>query len=1477
MLRAVEVVNKFECSNSAVTVATRKSNFRILALMLVDLAQSSGLEDQVNVYGREAQGAGGSKVAKPARAGLRWRALAAMGLGFGSLLSCDSNVEGMMAPTNNGMAVLPSLPGGASGNDATGGDSGGSGESHGAGGAPGTGGTRQVEDGGAGGELVAGGAGGSPADLCAEVYATASDPAELCLPVESAEHLPGRVLPPVQDTVTRTVSLQDVYEKFEGPCGRCHVDQDPGDSNGSMVLLDAAAMLAEERIGERAIELIETTSADEVMPPSRDPAATIPAAQRELVEMLRAWLAAGRTNRGFERTATVSTDSVFRDPDALRDGMTNIGDCIPEPELVGCAEGEMQRLDAKFAAMRSFASLPKVLEETDLFRLDSELLAQRGVISYAPTYTLFSDNAKKMRYVRVPVGKSIRYVTEETKTEECPVVDDLCIPDNTRFYKTFLRRVVGKDGRPSYRKVETRIIVARRDGVENGEIVHKAIFGTYLWSLDEARAELLEDPYDDGTPFRDAPLRHVIDEQRAETRIDRVTLAPLAAIDPDTFDGIAEASAEDQLLREEEPQIWHGEADLLTRGYAVPGRDRCVQCHMGSSSQSFILGFNQYQVDRRKQDEGGVFDGPVAGDELTQLERLVEYGLITDLPEREPDATAVFQLEKSQGDRDARNDYEIDAQAYMMGNCAFCHNPRGFPSVENPSLREIMSFYPRAEGQHGIFQFSLETMSPRTARTPAFDVRMPYITPSLFERDARNRKFFPFGNIQVEIVAPWRSLLYRNVHTPFTYSNDEAMHPHMPLNVPGYDPRAARIMGSWMLSIPARLKPLVVNRAEPLCILSNGDEFLCADGTEGPARAEWEAAHGEPEQPWVEVQPADPSYAQYVEAANLRRRAFLGEIGETPQSPAPRLTMYADYSAACPPGIAKDCLDAYATEGLRAYLGGSVFVPDTSDVFATEMAMREQPFDGPRFLAPPPPTVSGRPLQVVASPAMLESDEWRRGGGSIPVDGVPDRAHWIDRDLTATVGEWRPRRPQWESVFASRSAFIPSEPDLAALSEQERTQVRQRHEIRKANAERVYDLLPNFGFSKELEDFAATARPYGLWKAPDASRVGGDPPTCAAALRDAPSVAKVATETGSPLWFAQAGIDPEEDEAASRKVYMQRSGESMFNLICSNCHGSAADADSLLAGTILELTGGRTRVANLRDGLFGAHGQNRAAEFGDEDLALRYLVWMGLGGTEATIPKVVLNRVGATQPLGVPRDDNPNAGNAQATANMLDNAVGFCKDSIGLGLSFDNPAAGPGFPEYDGVKGRAAFDAPSSLVAQNGDAELWVAICSLNNPPPIRAIRFTGASGVEARFKVETAYWRDLDGRLQFPPTARFGDERGRISMGIRQDNLMPWCIVEPLAADRGKLELEWIRAGYEDEPVPYCPSSLSTQTSSNGIGLLEVAPLRDPDRRRDLWAMRGAMNVGASVFKYLDALSKGEIKPTPAYDACTLDAPTTP
>ncbi len=272
--------------------------------------------------------------------------------------------------------------------------------------------------------------------------------------------------------------------------------------------------------------------------------------------------------------------------------MTNLGTCVPGKGMVAMATAAMDDKDAFFA---SRTDLPPTLDQTDLVTLDSEELAKHGVISFAPTYPLWTENAGKMRYVRVPRGQTITF---DKATQQ------FHIPPNTRFYKTFLKQVIDSTGQPSWRKMETRVIVSRPDenGPDGRAVKQTALYGTYIWSDDETTAKLLDDPLRNGQPFSDRIVTYITDEQKAQV--------------------IADTNPRDL-------QRALSDAGLI-RHYAFPGARRCVDCHMGSVSQSFILGFTPLQLARRPPDEGGLYE-PAADDELTQLERLIEYGVISGM------------------------------------------------------------------------------------------------------------------------------------------------------------------------------------------------------------------------------------------------------------------------------------------------------------------------------------------------------------------------------------------------------------------------------------------------------------------------------------------------------------------------------------------------------------------------------------------------------------------------------------------------------------------------------------------------------------------------------------------------------------------------------------------------------------------------------------------------------------------------------
>ncbi|WP_241758766.1 hypothetical protein [Pyxidicoccus parkwayensis] len=371
------------------------------------------------------------------------------------------------------------------------------------------------------------------------------------------------------------------------------------------------------------------------------------------------------------------------------------------------AEDKLGSDPDKDAYFEGLTQLPRFLSETDtdVTTFDAEKLARHGTFAFAPTYPLFSDHAKKLRLVHVPQGKSIAYDAATKKFK---------VPPNTRFYKTFFKDVTGTDGVVRYRKIETRLIVTR-------ERWQDAVFGTYVWNEEGTVAELHRETYRDGSTFADRVLTYKKDERTG-----------------------------------------------ATRNYAIPARHRCVNCHTGSEGQNFVLGFTPLQLNRRAPGEGGVDPAAtILEDELSQVDRLIKYGVITGLGS----AADLPKLETSAEGRAPSSKEELELQGYFIGNCAQCHNPRGFAVQSNQALA-FMDF--SAGGiLFGWKPFNvLETNGRRryVAEVEDFgvDLGRPYPTSTLYERVARDTN-------------------ERNIH--------------MPLNVPGKDCRASLLVARWIATL----------------------------------------------------------------------------------------------------------------------------------------------------------------------------------------------------------------------------------------------------------------------------------------------------------------------------------------------------------------------------------------------------------------------------------------------------------------------------------------------------------------------------------------------------------------------------------------------------------------------------------------------------------------------------------------------------
>ncbi len=863
--------------------------------------------------------------------------------------------------------------------------------------------------------------------------AGSSTPNSTCLPAR-AQALPARLVAMSASGGSSSVVLvSDLFQRFAQVCGSCHGPAvDPPGQGGFQITtatdfptLMTASVIAHV-LNATCPQAPNAANPSDPMPPCSSPNGQTYAQRsesdpvRQFADLVQAWIAAGRpssftpsgakgpspSDGGADGGAPASPYVMTPD---LGDGLTNIGNCVPARELMGIEEAKALALDAKFAGLKARSSgtavqmigLPEHLAETDLFTFDSAVLAQYGVLAYAPGYPLWSDNAGKLRHVRVPRGQSIQF---DKATQQ------FVIPPDTRFYKTFMKQIIDTDGSYRYRKIETRLIVARPDiNNPDGSATQTALFGTYKWNDDESDAILVETPLNDGKPFADTLFLYNIDE-------------PLAA----DILGANPPAPEQHLLTAN-----------AARHYAIPSSQRCIQCHMGSPSQSFVLGFTPLQINRRPTGIGGVIEATGA-DELTQLQRFIDAGIITGI-----DSTAdVLPLEQSQGSRTPRNDYELVAQGYMLGNCAHCHNPRGFPTVQSPVLKDVLNFLPSAT-DGGIFQFPLERYSPRIGRGLSGSTPIPYVTPSLVDlpRDAPTEQaadIFVKGNGSSTpfwvIYAPWRSLIYRNVESTFAYTDDLALYPHMPFNTPGYDPRAKQILSDWMVSIPAiRKHPDIPEYAYRV-------DNQPANNLGGPV-VDTES------QPYSEVAPGDLGYDAAVAVA--QQRLSILHSGKNPALPIdPGGEIYSRYSDL---GETDDILDP--------------------DVLLDPIC---HPIPGPK-------------------------------GGTFPYP-FAEHPHWVATDLTDPPGPWQPRQPNWPTVLVEQmippensGCMAPASQDAAYAD-----QVRAVHLVQDATLDQVRDFVTkpipfglwqehtgcNFSSVPTVSSFTADQRPHWM----DVTSPPGDAP-----------------------------------------------------------------------------------------------------------------------------------------------------------------------------------------------------------------------------------------------------------------------------------------------------------------------------------------------------------------------------------------------
>ncbi len=523
--------------------------------------------------------------------------------------------------------------------------------------------------------------------------------AEQCKPVGSAKEFEEI---PYTGEKEISLSFQNIRAGVNSSCMRCHMApaKNGGFSyldsieNGEAVVNGVSTKLPGfAEAAEKMRDAILSNDPLKRMPPE-EVRAKNPEAFLEVGRQLDAWISVGKIAGSFKIGKVVKVPEGKPRPPRPR-ATSELGDCVPTKDAVGFD----YQTDRKF---ETALALPKYLSETDLSSLDSYELAKKGTLSYNVEYPLWADNANKGRWIHIPRLIQDGKIRPQSVNYD-PLKAEFQFPENTRFYKTFYRAIVLPNGKTRMRRMETRLIVVRKP-VEN------TLYGTYQWDESEQVASLVETPYRDGTAWKDLVLDVTVDEIQNKVR-----------------------------------------------PYAIPGRQRCIDCHSGSTGQNFVLGFTPLQIHKRELGGAGRLEVPFSSD-LDQVSRFISYGVLSGVSS----ADELPILENS-GKLPARNIYEMRAQGYMVGNCFHCHNPQGLAFSKENGIQLSL-------GPGDIFAFNTQQKS----------VEMP-----------SRRLVHQNGELD-------GSQIWRKVSDP---AAQQGMLSQMPMNTPGSpDCKVLSVIGKWIRS-----------------------------------------------------------------------------------------------------------------------------------------------------------------------------------------------------------------------------------------------------------------------------------------------------------------------------------------------------------------------------------------------------------------------------------------------------------------------------------------------------------------------------------------------------------------------------------------------------------------------------------------------------------------------------------------------------
>ncbi len=253
-----------------------------------------------------------------------------------------------------------------------------------------------------------------------------------------------------------------------------------------------------------------------------------------------------------------------------------------------------------------------------------------------------------------------------------------------------------------------------------------------------------------------------------------------------------------------------------------------------------------------------------------------------------------------------------------------------------------------------------------------------------------------------------------------------------------------------------------------------------------------------------------------------------------------------------------------------------------------------------------------------------------------------------------------------------------------------------------------------------------------------------------------------------------------------REVHSMSRGQAVFELICQNCHGVNYDSKSPLAQTVGELSGGGAIVANFRSGLFGPESSPGAfanAEFtfsegntgaSAEEWQARYLLFMGLGGTQATIPQEVLSLISSSPFYGQAASTVGVSDGTTFGANMLQPAQAKCVQILTTPITIPLLVADKKFHPIHDMTGIG-----TPFAVNTGHYQLWESLCNHGQAPMVRVLNLEGAKLLQGTNLARTFSFYSVDrlGRPLYPSDALVGDQLGPITPGIQPGNVLPWCV----------------------------------------------------------------------------------------------------